>query len=583
MFTGEPRATDIDSVTPVEASMRMFTISVCGSPAAGTSLSAVLVGGEVANGSVGEANSTNVESLGAIVEFVSDVVHDEIVTAAPRIHIGNILGRSDQVSIEPSCHRHSRHEWHVRRFPDRGGELTRSSLNEFMKISFWGAAGTVTGSRFVVETDMSRILVDCGQFQGDRALRRRNWEPFPVDPSSIDAVVLTHAHIDHSGFLPALVRDGFQGPIWSSRATKDLCELLLRDSAMLQEEEAYYANKHKSSRHDPALPLFTIRDAERALDQFQSRMFDHEFPVTDDITATFHRVGHILGASYVVIEDGSTSILFSGDVGRPNDVIMRAPEPPVAADVIVVESTYGDRIHPTEDPSTHVAAIANETLERSGILLIPTFAVGRAQMILHLLAELRWANKIPDVPIYLNSPMAIDATELMLAYASEHHLSPDECRRISDGVIFTSSVDESIELTRAQGPMIILSASGMATGGRVLHHLRQVLPQTQSTILFVGHQAAGTRGQLLVDGATTVRIFGQDFDVACQVKHISSLSAHADRNELIAWLKETPRPPRLVYIVHGEPSAAQALNDDIVTNLGWSTSIAEHGRTVETS
>lgn len=449
-----------------------------------------------------------------------------------------------------------------------------------MEITFWGAAGTVTGSRFHIRTDRSQILVDCGQFQGDRALRRRNWEPFPVDPAEIDAVVVTHAHIDHSGYLPALVRDGFRGPIWCTRATKDLCALLLRDSAMLQEEEAFYANKHKSSRHDPALPLFTIDDAEATLELLETRMFDHEFPVTDDVMASFSRVGHILGASSLRISDGTSSILFSGDVGRANDPIMRPPEPPVSADMLVLESTYGDRLHSPSDPAEELAAIAVETLGRGGILLIPSFAVGRSQTILHLLAELRWKGAIPDVPIYLNSPMAIDATEIMLEYSSEHHLSKDECRRISEGVIFTSSVEDSIELTRRSGPMIVLSASGMATGGRVLHHLRQVLPQEQSTVVFVGHQAAGTRGQLLVNGAPSVRIFGEFVDVACSIRHIESLSAHADRNELIEWISRVPRPPQSTYIVHGEPAAAESMCHEIETRLGWTVDIASHGETV---
>ncbi len=349
---------------------------------------------------------------------------------------------------------------------------------------------------------------------------------------------------------------------------------------MLQEEEAYYANKHRSSRHDPALPLFTIRDAERTLELFETRMFDHEFPVTNDITASFSRVGHILGASSVRISDGTSSVLFSGDVGRPNDPIMRPPSPPAESDLLVLESTYGDRLHAATDPSEELAAVASETLGRGGILLIPTFAVGRSQTILHLLAELRWKGKIPDVPIYLNSPMAIDATEIMLEYSSEHHLSSDECRRISDGVYFTPSVEESIELTRKTDPMIVLSASGMATGGRVLHHLRQVLPRPNSTVLFVGHQAAGTRGQLLIDGAQSVRIFGEFVDVQCSVRHIESLSAHADRNELIEWISRVPRPPKMTYIVHGEPAAAESMCNEIETRLGWRVDIADHGETV---
>ncbi len=452
-----------------------------------------------------------------------------------------------------------------------------------MKIGFWGAAGTVTGSRFIVETPHSQVLVDCGQFQGGKALRRRNWEPFPIDPATIDAVVLTHAHIDHSGFLPALVRDGFSGPIWCTRATSDLCELLLRDSAMLQEEEAYYANKHKSSRHDPALPLFTAEDAERALELFQSRMFDHEFPVTDDVSAIFGRVGHILGAASLRLSDRQYSVLFSGDVGRANDPIMRPPDPPRAADLIVTESTYGDRLHSRIDPFEEIAEIARTTLGRRGILLIPTFAVGRSQMILHILAELRRQARIPNVPIYLNSPMAIDATDLMLRYHSEHTLSEEECERISHGVYFTHSVEESIELSSASGPMIILSASGMATGGRVLHHLRQVLPQAENTVLFVGHQADGTRGHALINAAPSIRIYGQEVSVVAEIRHVDSLSAHADADELISWLSGVSQPPKQVAIVHGEPVAAEAMQKRITTELQWPSFVAEHGQVIDLS
>lgn len=459
----------------------------------------------------------------------------------------------------------------------------RHPLTEEMKIGFWGAAGTVTGSRFLVETDTSLILVDCGQFQGGKPLRRRNWEPFPVDPALIDAVVLTHAHIDHSGYLPALVKHGFSGPIWSTRATADLCELLLRDSAMLQEEEAYYANKHRSSRHQPALPLFTTEDAERALELFQSRMFDHEFPVTDDVSAIFGRVGHILGAGSVRLSTGQHSVLFSGDVGRPNDPVMRPPDPPRPADLIVTESTYGDRRHSQVDPFDEIAEIARTTLNRRGILLIPTFAVGRSQMILHMLAELRRDERIPNVPIYLNSPMAINATDLMLQHHSEHTLTDEECQRIGHGVYFTRSVEESMALSSASGPMIILSASGMATGGRVLHHLRQVLPQAENTVLFVGHQADGTRGHALINGAPTIRVYGQEIDVVAEIRHIDSLSAHADADELISWLSSVSRPPKQVAIVHGEPVAARAMQERITSDLQWPSFIAEHGQVIDLS
>lgn len=461
--------------------------------------------------------------------------------------------------------------------------LDDAALTDVVKIGFWGAAGTVTGSRFLVDTESSRVLVDCGLFQGGKPLRARNWEPFPVDPASIDAVVLTHAHVDHSGYLPALVRDGFAGPIWCTRATADLCELLLRDSAMLQEEEAFYANKHRTSKHRPALPLFDIDDAEKALELFQTRMFDHQFPVTDDVSAIFGRAGHILGAGSVRLSDGQVSVLFSGDVGRADDPVMRPPDPPRAADLIVVESTYGDRTHDHRDPFEAIALVARATLERGGILLIPTFAVGRSQMILHILAELRRDGRIPNVPIYLNSPMAIDATDLMLRHHSEHTLTEEDCARIFHGVYFTRTVDESKALTAASGPMIILSASGMATGGRVLHHLRQVLPDPNNTVLFVGHQVEGTRGHALINNATPIRIYGQDVHVRAEIRHLDALSAHADSEELIRWLGELGTPPQDVAIVHGEPVAAEAFRVRLRADLGWSGFVAEHGQVVEVS
>jgi metallo-beta-lactamase family protein len=312
-------------------------------------------------------------------------------------------------------------------------------------------------------------------------------------------------------------------------------------------------------------------------------MFDHEFPVTNDVSAIFGRVGHILGAASVRVNDDQHSILFSGDIGRANDPVMRPPDPPRSADLIVMESTYGDRLHDQDDPFETIAEIARETLDRKGILLIPTFAVGRSQMILHMLAELRRDKRIPNVPIYLNSPMAIDATDLMLRYNSEHTLTDEECQRICHGVYFTRSVEESIELSAASGPMIILSASGMATGGRVLHHLRQVLPRAENTVLFVGYQADGTRGQALINGAPSIKIYGELVDVVAEIRHINSLSAHADANELMAWLSSVSHPPKQVAIVHGEPVAAEAFQGLISTNLHWTSFIAEYGQSIELS
>jgi metallo-beta-lactamase family protein len=368
-----------------------------------------------------------------------------------------------------------------------------------MKIGFWGAAGTVTGSRFLLDGAKARVLVDCGMFQGGKVIRKRNWEPFPADPASINAVVLTHAHIDHSGFLPALVRDGFSGPIYCTPATAELVELLLRDSAHLQEEEARYANKKKSSRHVPARPLFTISDAEAAIKLLVVRKFGVMFSPAPGFEVSFSRAGHILGAASVRVVENGVSLLVSGDLGQHGDLVMHEPDSPPEADYILVESTYGDRLHATEDPFEVLEKVITKTIVNGGSVLFPAFAVGRSQVLMHILAELRHQERIPNVPIYLNSPMATDVTDMYLRFASEHNLSDEQCSRIWSGIEFVQTIAESKELTSSSEPKIIISASGMATGGRVLHHLIQMLPHSQNTIVFAGHQVEGTRGFLLVD------------------------------------------------------------------------------------
>lgn len=330
-----------------------------------------------------------------------------------------------------------------------------------MRITFWGAAGTVTGSRFVVESSGRRLLVDCGLFQGIKTIRSRNWDPFPVDPATIDAVVVTHAHIDHTGYLPALVRDGFRGVVWCTPATADLGRIMLPDSAHLQEEDARHANRRGSSRHHPALPLYTAADAERALAHLRPHPFLEPFEPVAGVEAVFSPVGHILGAGAVRIADADTSVLFTGDVGRPVDPVMRAPAPPPAADHLVTEPTYGNRTHDQRDPAEELADAVVRTMSRGGTLLVPVFAVGRAQTVLHLLSELRAAGRIPRVPTYVNSPMAVDATELFCRSTGEHRLTVEECRAMCDDVTFVRTVEESKELTPLGGPMIVLSASGM--------------------------------------------------------------------------------------------------------------------------
>ena len=441
--------------------------------------------------------------------------------------------------------------------------------HEGMTITFWGAAETVTGSRFVCDSGGHRVLVDCGLFQGLKRLRELNWAGFPVDPASIDAVVLTHAHIDHSGYLPALVRGGFGGDIWCTPGTAALARVLLLDSAHLHEEEARIANRRKSSRHRPALPLYTTGDAEQCLKHLHPVAAGATFTPAPGIDALFTPNGHILGSASVRLDDGRASVSFTGDVGRPDDPIMRAPEPLPAADHIVTESTYGNRSHGNADASEELEAAVNRTVRRGGTLLLPVFAVGRAQAVLHLLTELRLAGRIPEVPTYLNSPMAVEATDLFLELRDEHKLSGEQCRRMRYGVTFVRTVEESKDLNTLHGPMIVLAASGMATGGRVLHHLEQLLPDHRNTVLFTGYQAAGTRGDAMVNGARSIKIWGRYIPVRAEVQQLDSLSAHADADELVAWLAQTPVPRWGASVVHGEPAAADTFRLRLRDELHW--------------
>lgn len=450
-----------------------------------------------------------------------------------------------------------------------------------IRITFLGAAGTVTGSRHLVELDGRRLLVDCGMFQGYKTLRARNWAPFPVDPASIDTVLLTHAHIDHTGWLPALVRDGFRGPIWCTPGTADLSRILLPDAAHIQEEDARFASKHRTSRHDPARPLYTTADAERALELLRPRPVDVPFEPCAGIDAQFTPAGHIIGAASLRIRNDATSVLFTGDVGRPTDPVMRPPSVPLPADHVVTESTYGNRQHPVTDPIDDLADIVAMTARRGGTLLIPVFAVGRAQTVLHLVSRLRTAGRIPDVATYLDSPMAVDTTELFCRHLDQHRLTPTECAQMCDGVEFVRTVDDSKRLASVRGPMILLSASGMLTGGRVLHHLERLAPDHRNTVLLVGYQAPGTRGDALATGARTIKLFGTTTTVRATVAQIDGLSAHADATELTAWLGQLPTPSRGASIVHGEPAAADAFRQRLRDELGWNASIPDQGDTVQ--
>ena len=448
-----------------------------------------------------------------------------------------------------------------------------------MELAFLGAAGTVTGARFLVQTESRRVLVDCGLFQGHKELRRRNWNPLPVAPRDIDAVVLTHAHIDHSGYLPVLVAKGFEGRVFCSSATHSLCEILLPDSAYLQEEDAAYANKKGYSKHRPALPLYTRADAEEALTRFTPIPWGKPHYLGGGLSATLYPAGHILGASIVLLSDGATTIAFSGDLGRPNDLVMVPPTRISRADYVVIESTYGNKEHDPAPKEAFIDAITR-TLSRGGTVLIPAFAVGRTQTLLYVLYELRRHGLIENVPVFVNSPMAADATEIFCAYSSEHRLDANTCRAICAGVRFVRDVSESRALDAMPGPKIIISASGMLTGGRVLHHVKSLGPDPRNTIILVGYQAEGTRGAALVRGERVLRIHGEDHFVRAEVLALDGLSAHADSSELVDWLRGFEVPPRRVFVTHGSPKASQALATRIEKELGWSCAIPEHLETV---
>ena len=448
------------------------------------------------------------------------------------------------------------------------------------RLTFLGAAGTVTGSRYLLEGGGLRLLIDCGLFQGLKALRLRNWDPAPVDPATLDAVLLTHAHIDHSGYLPALVRQGFRGPVWCTSATLELCRLLLPDSGHLQEEDAEYANRKGFSKHHPALPLYTEDDARRALLSFRTVPFARPLPLGDGAVAEFSHAGHILGAASVRVTVDGRSVLFSGDLGRYDDLLMRDPADAPAADWLGMESTYGDRLHEGPDASQMLAETIRRTVARGGSVVIPAFAVGRAQLLLHVIARLKRSARIPDVPVFLNSPMAVDTTALYRRFARGHRLDEDELRAMGAVAQMVRSVEESKALNRVKYPCVIISASGMATGGRVLHHLEALGPDERNTIVLAGYQAAGTRGADLQAGKRTLRIHGADHPIRAEVVSLSGLSAHADADGLVRWARTMPRRPRRAWLTHGEPPAATALAGRLRGELGWDVEVAEHGRAV---
>ena len=454
------------------------------------------------------------------------------------------------------------------------------------QIKFLGAAGTVSGSKYFIDTGETRFLVDYGMFQGPKKLRLINWEPPKINPATIDHVLLTHAHIDHSGMLPALVRDGFQGKIWTTPVTAELCEISLLDAAHLQEEDARFANKMAFTKHKPALPLYTTEDAEAAIKHLRPLPYDEPAKISKDTQIRFLDAGHILGSAIVEVTASNQPplrLVFSGDLGRYDALILRDPTSVYEADYLLIESTYGSRLHPKEEPISELASIINETAKRGGMLVIPAFAVGRTQTLLYMMRDMKERGEIPDLPIFVDSPMARRVTDVFCRHVEDFDeeakavfLRTGECPVYSDKLEFVHTREESQRINDIRYPAIIISASGMATGGRILHHLKYRLPDSRNTILFVGYQAVGTRGQQLRDGAKYVKIHGEMVPVRAQIRNIEAFSGHADSTEILRWLGKFKKAPKLTFVVHGEEESSKALAAEIQKDLGWKTHIPEY-------
>lgn len=450
-----------------------------------------------------------------------------------------------------------------------------------MKIQFLGATETVTGSKYLVTAGNKRILVDCGLFQGLKDLRLRNWQPLPVKPSTIDAVVLTHAHIDHTGYLPLLVKHGFKGKVFCTSGTLAQCHILLPDSGRLQEEEARFANKRGYSKHKPALPLYTEEDADLSLKHFVAKKYEEEFLLPGDVRCRFDNSGHILGSALVQLTYEGRTITFTGDLGRPNDPIFVPPAKITQTDYLIVESTYGNRSHDKVPVMDTLAQLIRDAVEHKKVVLVPAFSVGRSQMLLYYLSKLKEQHKIPQIPVYLNSPMSINATGIFCDHLGEHRLTAKECEGLCEVAKYIRTPEESKRLNEMHGPMLIISANGMATGGRITHHLKAFAPDPNNIILFTGFQAEGTRGASMLRGVQTIRIHGEEVPVRARVEMLHSLSAHADADEIIAWLGGFSKPPLKTFITHGEVSASSALRKKISDELGWKCEIPRYAEEVE--
>lgn len=443
-------------------------------------------------------------------------------------------------------------------------------------IQFLGGAQTVTGSKYLLSFNGRNVLIDCGLFQGLKKLRLTNWQPFPFDPKKIDAVILTHAHIDHSGYLPRLIKEGFNGKVFCTDGTKALAEIMLPDTGFLQEEEAEYLNRKKISKHHPALALFTKAEAEASLKYFETKTFGENFEPVPGFRCCFLYVGHILGAASLIIQVGKKKIGFSGDIGRPNDPIFYQPAALPDLDYLIIESTYGDRIHPKVAPMYELGSIIRKTVETNGILLVPAFTVGRVQTLLYFLNKLIKQNRIPKIPMYLNSPMANRVNEAFVHFRSLHKLSEKDCSDMLKSIEAVSSVDESKNLNTKKGPMLIISASGMATGGRILHHLKAFASDPNNAIILTGFQAAGTRGEAILNGAKEVKIHGEMVPINAKVYSLENLSAHADYEEILSWLSSSHLHPKKVFITHGEPNSSLAMSRHLQERFGWTCCIPDY-------
>lgn len=451
-----------------------------------------------------------------------------------------------------------------------------------MKLSFLGATATVTGSKYLLEVEGKKYLIDCGLFQGLKELRLRNREPFPVDPKTIEAVILTHAHLDHTGYIPLLVKQGFKGKIYCSQGTRDLCEILLLDAGRIQEEDTRRANKYGYTKHHPALPLYTEDDAKKSLEYFHTIDFNKSYPLESNLMLSLSWAGHILGSSFLTLKHEGTTLVFTGDMGRPNDPVMKPPVQIESADYLVLESTYGDRLHPKIDILTQLEQIFKSTFAKGGSVIIPAFTVGRTQVLLYYIYELKKAKRLsPNIPIYLDSPMAQNVTNLLCKYGEEHRLDPNVCSNVCSVAEYVQTPQESKNLYNSSVPSIIISASGMAEGGRILHHLAHFAPEKENTILFAGYQAEGTRGARMLRGEKEIKIHGHMVPIRARVETLDTLSSHADYEEILRWLKGFKSAPKEVFIIHGEPQACESLKSKIEEALGWKVTVPKYQEVVE--